>query len=303
MLHTFPHTSSRHRVSTGLAASTLLLAALLASPLAAQSAAEESTAEKPMAERAAWDALESLAPSQIAGDAWLAAPNLVAEAPGAPEQLVWIEGTEPTRSRIRSSRRVGGSWSSPVTVEDFGPGSRTGLHVVRMPGGDLLAAWAAYDGTDDEIHWSRWSLEEGWSSPRALTDDTYPDVTPSLVALNDPVAGGVLLAWSGYDGEDYRISLARWTGDGFEALPGAAGRGAARPRFQTVDGDVFLVWRQAAPRGWGMAAVGETGELTRSALAPITDGPIAEAPRILRETPDGLLLDAGIAVPWSDPSR
>lgn len=282
----------------------LVPASLVAFPVTGGEVHGEERAET----SAAVEALEILRASQIAEDSYLASPRLLRETPGAPEQMIWIEGTEPTRTRVRASRRVGGSWSSPVTVEDFGPGSRAGLHAVRLPSGDVLAAWAAFDGTDDEIRWSRWTATDGWSPPRNLTNDAYPDVTPRLVALGDGSegsVGGALLAWSGYDGEDYRISLARWIGDGFEELPGPAGRGAARPHFQRIDsqemdGDVFLVWRQAVPRGWGMAAVGEADGIVRTTLAPITDPRAAETPRIVRETPEGLILEAGVSVPWTD---
>lgn len=195
--------------------------------------------------------------------------------------LVWIEGFAPNRTRVMASDWTGSGWTQPVAVSNFGAGTQIALDLVRLGDGSLLAVWAAFDGEDDEIVWSRSRADGVWSTPRPLTDNSVPDVTPSLLATKD----GAVVAWSGYDGKDYRIQLSRLALDaGAEGAWSAPllleGRGGVWPQFQPTDDTAVLTWRQAVPRTWMAAALdGETLLWTLPAPQPpaaLRGRPLAE---------------------------
>lgn len=186
-------------------------------------------------------------------DAVTYAPTPVMER-GALTGLVWIEGFAPNQTRVLAADWTGAGWSQPIAVSKFGPGTQIALDVTRLGDGSLLAVWAAYDGEDDEIVWSRKdALGDGsWSEPRPITANSVPDVTPTLHATQD----GAVVAWSGYDGNDYRIQMSHLTDGTWSAPSLLEGKGAVWPVFQEMDnGQAALTWRQAVPRTWMAAAV------------------------------------------------
>ncbi|MDA8019081.1 MAG: hypothetical protein MPN21_16695 [Thermoanaerobaculia bacterium] len=207
------------------------------------------------------------APKQLHDAATYAPTPLIED--GVLSGLVWIEGFAPNKTRVLAAQRSGAGWSQPVAVSEFGPGTQIALDVARLSDGSLLAVWAAYDGEDDEIVWSRY--DGTWTRPRALTANDVPDVTPTLHATKR----GAIVAWSGYDGNDYRIQLADFTSADTATWSEPRllqGRGAVSPQFQRTANDAaVLTWRQAVPRTW-MAATLRGGELlwAAPAAAPTT---------------------------------
>jgi hypothetical protein len=161
--------------------------------------------------------------------------------------LAWLEGEASDRLGVSAASWDGRRWSAPVVVAPPGPGSQLGLTATVLADGSWLLSWSAFDGTDDEVVWS--ARRKGkWSPPRpADAGNEVPDVTPTLRADGD----GALLAWSRYDGNDYRLVLARFTGGGFAAPTWAAGPGTLLPRWQ---GDA-LTFRDAVRGAWVAASV------------------------------------------------
>jgi hypothetical protein len=121
-----------------------------------------------------------------------------------------------------------------------------------------VLVWAGYDGTDDEILWSRRETS-GWTQPaRIAPDDGVPDILPSIVTG----PGGAIAAWSHYDGNDYRVVVSRlvdwkWTRPAtlgpkasYHAALGAAPNGRTALAFQTVAGwQVIELDRHGRPTG------------------------------------------------------
>lgn len=160
--------------------------------------------------------------------------------------LVWLGGDAGDRLAVRAARWRDGGWEEPQTVSPPGRGTQIALAAATLADGSWLAAWAAFDGDDDEILWSR-SAGDAWSAPRPVAaDNRVPDITPHLAATAD----GALLAWSRYDGNDYRVVLARFDGDGWSEPATVGPRGSVDPAFESAE-NPLLVYLQAVPPGWG----------------------------------------------------
>jgi hypothetical protein len=117
-----------------------------------------------------------------------------------------------------------------------------------LPDGDWLLLWAGFDGEDDEILWSRRSRET-WSVPgRVHSDNSTPDITPTVVPTN----GGALAAWSVlYDGH-YRLRLARWNDGVWQTDPPSGGKGSLYPHaFHSTSG-LEIVHLSVVPEGWSV---------------------------------------------------
>ena len=247
--------------------------------------------EKLLILRVDGDKMERLpAPKQM-HDAVTYSPTQVVS-DGKLSNLVWIEGFAADRTRVMASEWTGTSWSQAEPVSDFGAGTQIALDLTRLGDGSLLAVWAAFDGEDDEIVWSRSRTNGSWSNPRPLTANAVPDVTPTLHATET----GAVVAWSGYDGKDYRIQLSRLAlgtsgnPEGWSAPVLLEGRGGVWPEFHTEGQTAILTWRQAVPRTW-MATVmdGETLLWT---------SPAAQPPAQLRGRPMAEMAQAELRLYW-----
>jgi hypothetical protein len=212
--------------------------------------------------------------------------------------LLWLEGEAGDRMAVRAARWNGGGWETPATVSPIGPGTQMALTAAVLADGSWLAAWAAFDGQDDEILWSRrFPGEAGdgkWTLPRPVAaDNAVPDVTPALVAT----AGGALLAWSRYDGHDYRVQLARFAGGGWSEPAAIGTRGSAYPVFSAGRSPI-LVYRQALPDAWRVAELDGRGKVLREAEAAASD---EITPVVDEVTADGVVLawaEKSAAVSW-----
>lgn len=232
------------------------------------------------------EAVERLpAPKQM-HDAVTYAPTPVMK-DGRLSGLVWIEGFAPNRTRVMASDWTGSGWSQPEPVSDFGAGTQIALDLVRLGDGSLLAVWAAFDGEDDEIVWARSKADGTWSTARPLTANAVPDVTPTLLATKN----GAVVAWSGYDGKDYRIQLSALdlAADTWSAPTLLEGRGGVWPAFQAMGdaGDqAILTWRQAVPRTW-MAAALDGDQLLWTSAAPQPPAQLRGRPLAVMSKEDG----------------
>ena len=171
-----------------------------------------------------------------------------------------------------------------------------------MDDGSWLLVWAAVDGEDDEILWSV-RREEIWSNPaRVHRDNSVPDVTPALVAID----GGALAAWSWFDGNDYRLRQARFDGESWGEPEVFGEKGSLEPGYTVHGESVRLLYRTIAPPTWTVVELDRTGTKSRRA---IWTGDIDERPLVLAgdEVEAGLRWPQGAgesdadrqqAVPW-----
>lgn len=192
----------------------------------------------------------------------LGEPTLLVD-DGGLRGLAWIEGEAPRRQSVRAAEWSAGGWRPPVTVAPPGAGSQMALAAARLDDGAWLLAWAAFDGEDDEILWSRWHDGRASAPVRLAADNPVPDITPRLHA----VPGGALAAWSRYDGNDYRLQLARFDGTSWTEPETVGPAGSVYPTFEPgPDGPVVLYLR-AVPRAWVVAELDGHGAIRRQAEA------------------------------------
>jgi hypothetical protein len=202
--------------------------------------------------------------------------------PGRSAGLLWLEGDSRTSFGVRFAEWNGSGWSEARTVSAPGPGSQLALTTARLADGTWLAAWSAFDGTDDEIVWSRRGRDGAWSPARRVAaGNQVPDITPALTATKD----GALLAWSRFDQGEYRVVVSRFR-SGVWTKPEFTGpAGSLLPGFEPApEGRVWLLYRTAAP-GWTLAELDRQGRPVRRASIgsrkAASERPVAVA------TPDG----------------
>jgi len=205
--------------------------------------------------------------------------------------MVWLEGAGPRSFAVQAApwneatgakvREAG--WGAPVTVAAPGPGSQLALTGAVLADGSWLVAWSGFDGTDDEILWSRrLPGTESWSAPQRLgADNAVPDITPALVATGE----GALAVWSRYDDGQYRLFRARFEGDGFAAPEALAEGGTMHPSFLRLGPDpepVILLYLHAQPRSWGVMEMAGDGTPGARARVPIATAAERERPLVMR---------------------
>lgn len=192
---------------------------------------------------------------------------------GALAGLAWLEGDGPRTLSVRASAWSAGRWEPPVAVSRPGPGSQLALTGGVLPDGSWLLAWSAYDGQDDEVVWSRRSPDGAWSkAERVSAGNEVPDIVPALTVTGD----GALLAWNRYDGEGYRLLLARFSGGAWRDERTVAPAGSVYPGFVDDAGRPALVFLSALdPRAWAVLELDTAGRvLGRAALPSSLDRPV-----------------------------
>jgi hypothetical protein len=176
--------------------------------------------------------------------------------------LAWLEGTDITSLSVRSAQRLGDAWGEVDVVAAPARGSQTGLVATALADGSWLLAWSAFDGSDDDILWSR-GRGGRWSSARRVSqNNTVPDVTPTLIATGD----GALLAWSRLVNGEYQVMLARFDGTQWSQPTALGPRGSLDPRFVLRDDTLHLIFRNAWPAGWTVADLAANGRMQRIAI-------------------------------------
>ncbi len=191
-------------------------------------------------------------------------PIFVAGRQGGFEALVWLAGDAHNKMAVKASRWVAGGWAAPETISPPGAGTQIALATAVLDDGTWLVVWAAFDGTDDEILWSRFA-DGVWSQPRPIAEDNaVPDVTPSLFTT----AGGALAAWSRFDGNDYRVNVARFDGQSWSAPAVTGPAGSTEPAFSDAE-TPYLIYHHAHPTGWAVMELDATGGVVREATLQI----------------------------------
>ncbi len=182
------------------------------------------------------------------------------------QALVWLAGDAHHKLAVRASRWTGAGWGATETVSPPGEGTQIALSATVLGDGSWLVVWAAFDGRDDEILWSRFA-GGAWSPPRPIADDNaVPDVTPTVTA----VAGGALAAWSRWDGNDYRVNVARFDGERWSPPAVAGPAGSTAPGFSDT-ARPYLLYRNADPAAWSVIELDEGGAALREATIPVAE--------------------------------
>jgi hypothetical protein len=196
-----------------------------------------------------------------------AGPELLA-ADGRVAGLAWLEGDAHDRLAVRFAAFDGERLGPAVTIAPPGPGSQLALAGAVLADGRLLLSWAGFDGRDDEI-WVAIRSGTAWSAPaRVAEDNQVPDVAPAVVATAD----GAFVAWSRFDGSEYRVALARWSGGGRPApTRWAAEPGTLFPTFESDGGALGLLYQDARAGAWVVAELGRDGAPLRTARFAGTD--------------------------------
>jgi hypothetical protein len=250
-----------------------------------------------------------------AGGAVVVSPVALA-ADGELAGLAWLAGPDPRRLEVRFAPWTGGGlpgdpadeaasgWGAPEVVAGAAPGSQLALAGTLLRDGSALLVWSAYDGEDDEILWSRYSGGR-WSEPARLGgDNAVPDIVPAVAPLGPSSSGGAVAAWSRFDGREYTLVTARWTGDGWSTPEAAAPPGSLYPKLHAAGEGAALLYRDARRGGWTALRLDAAGRVTGRAvldavLAPEGDG----APAVLGASGRALILATPgegerVTLPW-----
>lgn len=224
----------------------------------------------------------SLSPLPVPGDReqMRTFPTLLADG-GRVTGMVWQEGDRQEANSIRAAAWLGETWGPVEVVSPTRGSEQTGLTATVLADGSWLAVWAAVDDEDD-LWWSRRS-GAAWSEPRRVhPDNRVPDIMPRLA----PTPDGALLAWTAYDGNDYRLRLAVLEGDSWVERPLAGGRGAEPERWLALTGSPGLLYRSVSPDVWAVVEIDDAGRTLGRAAAPQVR---SEAPWVLERGGELLL--------------
>lgn len=261
----------------------------------------EGRAEILLLERDAVGDLRSLPIPELEAGTEIRDPIPLIGADGDLRGLVWLEGSDRRSLGVRHAAWTGSSWEASRALAAPGPGSQLALDAARLSDGSHLLVWSRFDGEDDEILWCRIETDATRENGERLSgtvhdENAVPDITPVLL----PTEGGALLAWSRYDGNDYRLHLARFSGAEWTLLGPLSDRGAVFPRWQRADPDGgFLVYRSAGAEAWTVLRVDSAGWIRSRARV---SGPPGETPRIVEANGEPVLALASgdrIRLEWS----
>jgi hypothetical protein len=196
--------------------------------------------------------------------------------------LAWLEGATRESYAVRYAPWVGAGWGPVEEVAAPGAGSQLALAALPLADGRILAVWAGYDGQDDEILFALRPAAGPWSAPaRVARDNDVPDITPALAATPGPDAGA-LVAWSRYDGGQYRVTVARFDGERFRGARVIGEPGTLEPGFLPPgpNGAPRLLYRHARPPGWTVADLDRSGAPGQAWYAATSDPARPTAARI-----------------------
>jgi hypothetical protein len=175
--------------------------------------------------------------------------------------VAWLEGDDAERNAVRTAAWEGDSWGEVATVSPAGDQAQLALDGAVLDDGSWLLVWAAVDGEDEEIVWSR-ATPSGWSGSRRLhRDNRVPDIVPRVVS----VPGGALAAWSRSDGSDYRLKLALFDGEAWIESGFRGERGSLFPDLVSHDRGATVLYKTVLPPTWSFLDVDGSGRVRRRA--------------------------------------
>jgi hypothetical protein len=179
--------------------------------------------------------------------------------------LAWLEGDGIPSLSVRAAAWNGQRWQAIQQVSHPGPGSQLGLTGAVLGDGSWLLAWSAFDGTADEIVWSRRVGQEWLQVSRVSTPNAVPDITPALIATAGTASDNALLAWSRYDGHTYQLRMARFERGEWRDEHASAPSGSLYPAFLGGPDRPRLLYLEASPRGWSVLDLDGEGRVRAKA--------------------------------------
>lgn len=178
--------------------------------------------------------------------------------------IVWQEGDRQEDNSIRAAAWNGDDWDPVEIVSPPRGKEQTGLAATVLADGSWLAVWAAVD-EDDDLWWSR-RTGGVWNEPRRLHEDNdVPDILPRLAPTRDEA----LVAWTAYDGNDYRLRLAVLDGDSWTERPIASGRGVDPAGFVQLESGPAILFSSVVPEVWNLVGVDDAGRPQGRHQAPV----------------------------------
>jgi hypothetical protein len=199
--------------------------------------------------------------------------------------LVWAEGDAHDQLAIRAAPWTANAWGTPELISPTGPGSQLAPVGTVLDDGSWLVVWPAFDGTDDEIRWSR-RIEGEWTSPERIhPDNDVPDILPDVIAID----GGALAAWSWFDGNDYRLRISRLTDGVWSDVETLGARGSVEAGLVQAEDGVRLLYKTVMPASWTVLDLDRDGFVRRQAVlrADTPDRPLVLSAR-----------DGGVRLHW-----
>jgi hypothetical protein len=176
--------------------------------------------------------------------------------------VAWLEGDDIQSLTVRFADWNGADWGPVKKVSRPARGSQTGLVGTVLADGSHLLVWSVYDGSDDEIVWSR-RRGSRWTRPKRLTaNNRTPDTMPAVVSIGS----GALAVWSHFDGDDYKLMSARFDGRRWKRPELIGPAGSFDPRFVGLETGLFLTYKNAWPSGWSVLEIGTGGDPKRRAV-------------------------------------
>ena len=176
--------------------------------------------------------------------------------------LAWLAGAGVRETAVWASAWSGLDWSQPELVSPVGAGTQIAIDGAVLADGSWLVVWSGYDGSDDEILWSR-RVAGRWSAPAVLHEpNEFPDITPALVATGR----GALAAWNSWDGATYRVRLAAFEDGRWRALEFRGPPGAVSPGLTAEGEGALLLYRTVAPPTWTLHELDGRGATLRTAV-------------------------------------
>ena len=186
--------------------------------------------------------------------------------------LAWLEGDGDTSLAVRSAAWTDGRWQALQQVSHPGPGSQVALSGAVLDDGSWLLAWSAFDGTADEIVWSR-RIGGEWLPVRRVSErNSVPDIVPAVTAT---VGGGALLAWSRFEGAGYQLRMASFDRGEWHGEHAAGPSGSLYPVFLGEPDHPRLLYLDAYPRAWSVLDLDTAGRVrAKASVSSSLDRPV-----------------------------
>jgi hypothetical protein len=152
-------------------------------------------------------------------------PAIAIDADGNPI-VAWQDSTGGNNEiYVRRWDPLSSSWVEMGTGSASGKGISTNAgsssDLALVGGANPLIAWMDNSAGNYEIYVKRWDAsawvdtEPGSASGGGISNNTYDSAYPSLAVSPD---GGIVMAWSDYDGKDWETFVRRWVSDAPKAV-------------------------------------------------------------------------------------
>jgi hypothetical protein len=208
--------------------------------------------------------------------------------------VAWIEGDAQASTSVRAAAWDGAAWGEPEVVSPTTGFAQLAVSAAVLDDGSWLLVWAAVDGHDDEILWSRRENGE-WSAPeRVHEDNAQPDILPAVAA----VEGGAIVAWSWFDGADYRMRTARFDGTTWALDPPFGAKGSLAAGFERGASGLRLLYSAVRPAQWEVLELDQRGAPRRRGVVPrVVEG----RPQIIATAQGGTMVRFPALEAWEQP--